>query len=510
MYDPAGPYKVIDLKYWWSDEWDPRDYGRDYDFSFPFFTQFSQLMKAVPMIALSNQNSVNSDYTNYVAMNKNCYLVFGSGLNENVRYSNQSLEGRDSQDLLMTTRGELCYETVNCQDVYRVMYSEMSKNCTDSYFLYNCRDCNNCFGCTNLVSKSYCIFNQQYTKEEYQKKLKEFNLSSYKSLQEIRKKFEELKLNSIHKYSNIIGSVNSTGDNIANAKNCINCFDIFESVEDSKYLFSALRLKDCYDGNGIYQTQYSYEMVDSNDSNGSIGTITTYDSTNARYAFNCHSCTNIFGCVNLRNKNYCILNKQYSKEEYQKLLPKIIEQMKKIPYVDKKGRTYDFGDFYPTELSPWAYNETIAHQYYRLTQKEVEAAGFTWKSGDVKHPGIIKKAVDLPDDASEITDACGSDIIECAHVGTCDHVCTVGFKLIPQELDFYRKLQISLPRLCHNCRHFERLKRRRPYYIYPDQCQCPVGHFHGDKPCLNKFQTPFPPSHKEVLYCEWCYNAEIV
>ncbi len=510
MYDPAGPYKVYDAKYWWSDQWDALSYGREFDFKKPFFGQFAQLMKDIPLIALSNINSVNSEYTNFVAENKNCYLVFGAGLNENVRYANQALESRDSQDLLMTTRGELCYECVNCQDLYRVAYSEMSKNCTDSYFLYNCRDCNSCFGCTNLVSKSYCIFNDQYTKEDYQQKLKEFKLSSYASVQELWKKFEALKLQAIHKYSNIIGSVNCTGDNIANSKNCTHCFDIFENVEDSKYLYSALRLKDCYDGNGIYQTQYSAEMVDSNDSSGSLGTVTTYNSTDAKYSFNCHSCTNIFGCVNLRNKNYCILNKQYSKEEYQKLLPQIIKQMREVPYVDKKGRTYDFGDFYPSEISPWAYNETIAYQYYPLTKEQASAAGFNWKSVEEKHHSITKKASELPDDISGVPESIANEVIGCAHEGNCEHLCAVAFKLIPQEIDFYKKLQIPLPKLCHNCRHFERLKRRRPYHIYPDHCQCSAAnHSHADKPCPASFETPFAPGHKEKLYCEKCYHAEV-
>jgi hypothetical protein len=31
----------------------------------------------------------------------------------------------------------------------------------------------------------------------------------------------------------------------------------------------------------------------------------------------------------LKNKSYCILNKQYTKEEYEKLVSKIIEKMMK-------------------------------------------------------------------------------------------------------------------------------------------------------------------------------------
>jgi hypothetical protein len=263
MYDSRQPYKAYDAKYWWSDGWDPLSYGVDYDFSRPFFSQFAELFKRVPLIALSNINSTNSDYTNFVAMNKNCYLCFGAGLNENVSYSNKALESKDSQDLMMVTRAELSYDCTNCLDVYKLLFSDNCKNCTNSAFLYGCRDCTNCFLCTNLVSKSYCILNQQYTKEQYGEKLKEFDVTSYSGIQKIKQEFKKLQLASIRKYSNIISSVNSTGDNIANAKNAHNCFDLFEDVEDAKYLYSALQLKESQDGNGIYKTfDVSYSSND--------------------------------------------------------------------------------------------------------------------------------------------------------------------------------------------------------------------------------------------------------
>ena len=48
----------------------------------------------------------------------------------------------------------------------------------------------------------------------------------------------------------------------------------------------------------------------------------------------------------LKRKQYSILNKQYSKEEYEKLRAHIIEDMKKNPYVDSLGRVYTYGEFF--------------------------------------------------------------------------------------------------------------------------------------------------------------------
>src|SRR3990167_2648133 len=36
----AAPLKVYEHDYWWSDKWDSIAYGREYDFSKPFFEQF--------------------------------------------------------------------------------------------------------------------------------------------------------------------------------------------------------------------------------------------------------------------------------------------------------------------------------------------------------------------------------------------------------------------------------------------------------------------------------------
>jgi len=44
----SATIKVYDLEYWNSDNWDPMEFGKDYDFSRPFFEQFRELMQSVP------------------------------------------------------------------------------------------------------------------------------------------------------------------------------------------------------------------------------------------------------------------------------------------------------------------------------------------------------------------------------------------------------------------------------------------------------------------------------
>jgi hypothetical protein len=63
VYDAGATFPVYCHACWWSDKWDPRSYGAEYDFSQPFFAQFHKLMNRVPRVALLIAgSSVNSDY----------------------------------------------------------------------------------------------------------------------------------------------------------------------------------------------------------------------------------------------------------------------------------------------------------------------------------------------------------------------------------------------------------------------------------------------------------------
>ncbi len=517
-YDPASPFVTYDAPYWWSDAWDPLTYGRAYDFNRPFLLQFRELMERVPLLTLVNINAVNSEYANWADGNKNCYLVFGVGWNENISYASRSMNSKDSLDIFVANKNELCYECVNCAESYRLLWSVNSKNCTDSAFLYDCRNCSNCFGCANLVSKSYHIFNQPYSKEEYGKKLKEFDLGSRSEVERIRKKFEEeVYANAIHRYASIVASTGSTGDNVNNSKNCKFCFDIYRNVEDSKYQMGSLELKDSYDGIGQYKTDLSAENVDNNIGSREVSSVTIYNSHDIHYSLNCHASSNLFGCIGLRSKQYCILNRQYTKEEYDELIPKIIEHMDAMPYQDTRGRHYRYGDFFPIELSPFAYNETIAQEYFTFDEKETVHNGYRWRNPDQKNYAITKSSADLPDHIKDVSDAITNEVIGCAHKGTCKEQCTAAFKIVPHEIQFYRKLGIPIPVLCPNCRHYARLKKRNPMKLWHRQCTCDYRVYpntakhthHLTGRCPNEFETSYAPERKEIVYCEQCYKSEV-
>src|SRR3989344_5535116 len=171
MFSPETNLVVFERDVWWGDGWDATSYGKDYDFSKSFFTQYKELMSCVPLASLGNRNIVNSKYVNHTADLKNCYLVYGSMENENVSYAEGALNVKDSFDLYNVMKSEQCYEDVLCGGMYKTNFSYDSDECIDSAFLTSCTNLQNCLGCINLRHKSHCIFNVQYSKEDYDKKI---------------------------------------------------------------------------------------------------------------------------------------------------------------------------------------------------------------------------------------------------------------------------------------------------------------------------------------------------
>ncbi|MDD5146416.1 MAG: hypothetical protein PHN39_01570 [Candidatus Pacebacteria bacterium] len=527
IYSAEKPFHAYCPQCWWSDNWDVMDYGRDYDFNKPFFQQWRELLEKTPRLALSVHNMVNSTYCNVTQNEKDCYLVSASEGNERTMFSNRAVYNKDSLDLYIGDRDELCYEIVNCLRCYRLFFSRNCIQCQDSAFLVECSNCTHCFGCTNLRNKHYCIFNQQYSKEEYQNKLQASSLGSFLEVQKIREQHKDFLLKNIQRFATIIKSQNATGDNIRNAKGCQFCFDVVgdPSAEESKFaVWTGYDVKDSYDfGPGVgLGIERCYEFFDGLGGSRLFFNAVVYNSSDVYYCMNCHNCSNLFACIGLRNKQYCILNKQYTKESFDELRTKIIQHMNDMPYTDKKGRVYRYGEFFPPELSPFCYNETIAQEYFPLTKEQALEQGYSWKDPEPRDYQITMKTNQLPDHIKDVPDSILQEVIECAHQGNCNEQCTTAFRIIPQELQFYRKMNLPLPRLCPNCRHYQRLKQRNPLKLWKRQCQChgthssnnlyqnTTTHNHGTNPCPNTFQTSYSPDRPEIVYCEECYLKEVV
>ena len=213
-------------------------------------------------------------------------------------------------------------------------------------------------------------------------------------------------------------------------------------------------------------------------------------------------CTSFYqvSSPHLSQELYHFLPLSTTSEVYLSSIPE--SQHTLLNYIDSKGRVHKYGDFFPSDLSPFAYNETIAQEYFPLTKEKALENVYLWKETKERDYNITMKNSDIPDNISDINNDILNQVIECGHSGKCLEQCTEVFKIIPNELVFYKQMNLPLPRLCPNCRHYARLKQRNPLRLWHRKCM--------NRDCSNEFETSYFPDRKEIVYCESCYQQEIL
>ena len=182
------------------------------------------------------------------------------------------------------------------------------------------------------------------------------------------------------------------------------------------------------------------------------------------------------------------------------LRTKIIQHMNDVPYTDAAGHVYRYGEFFPPELSPIPYRISEAYEFFPMSEKEAKEKAFVWY--DIVHQRYTStlSAQTLPDDIKTADENILKEVIGCEHDANCDQECTGAFRIITEELAFLKRMNIPLPRLCPNCRHYERLTLRNPPKFYHRSCT----------KCETEFETSYAPDRPETIYCEKCYNSEIL
>ncbi len=493
MYATDSPYTVYDHAEWWDDTWDAQSYAQDIDYSRPFFEQFQELLLRVPKFNLMNTKSENCLYSNMTAGSKNCYLVFGCLEDENCAYGHIVWNSKDCIDNLYIMKSELCYECIDCTECYKLFYSQECERCNEGIGLFDCRDCQNCIGCVGLSKKSYHIFNEQVTKEEYALFLSEHPLSDPASILFILERQKELRLSLSHRHFFGMHNEDISGNHLYNSKNIHSSFDV-KGGEDSKFIFTGRSVIDCYDCSFFPDLELGYQNL------FCTGRMILFSHlciacNDVWYSESCFSSNNLFGCVGMRNAKYCILNKQYSPVEFEKIKTQLVEHMKK---------TDEWGSFFPKELSPFAYNESIVNEYTPLAKEQALIQGFRWKDGLPGTSGQETISYDqLPKNPSFYSPDLNKHILACADCGK-------NYRFIAQEIDFYKTHGLALPRLCFNCRHMQRMRLRNPRKLWMRSCMCnKLSHNHSGR-CPRTFETSYDPDRPEIVCCSECYSMETV
>lgn len=496
---PESPYKVYRQKEWHSDAWDAREYGRAFDFHRPFFEQWNELCLAVPRPNLFTgyEFDENAAYTNHSGKNKDCYLIFDSDENRDCYYSYSLNSCVNCLDCFRVRKSELCYQCVDCVRCYGSLYLQDCDNCSESMFLKNCTGCKKCLMCSNLKNKEYHVENKPVSQKEYER-LRAM-LQTRTAIASAAERFGALKLEHPQKAVHGVQNETVTGDYLVNCKNADMCFDS-EDLWDCRYVFqgfmplkSCMDIQECGDGELLYECSVAgYNARSSVFCNHMLAAF-----SDLIYCSLCPHSKSCFGCIGVQRKEYCILNKQYTKEEYEKLVPKIIEHMRKdgggAMNRASEASSGSWGEFFPIEISTYAYNESLAQDYYPMTQKQVMEKGWQWLEEADKQAQYLGPVIEIPENIETVDDDICKKILTCADTKK-------QYKIIPQELKFYRQMQLPLPGSSFFARHKARMALRNPRVLFERTCG----------KCSDPIRTTYAPERPEIVYCELCYAEAIL
>ena len=484
---PEGTkFPVYDFYYYWYGDRNWYINGRNFDFNESFFKQIKNLFLISPQPALTRDPaSVQSDYTSYGIQLKNCYYTFGGINAEEIMFSIWPIGSKNSLDQLISVDTDFSYEGVFPDNCYNCNFVYFSKNCLDCNFIYDCRNCSNCFFCVNLRNKKYCIRNVQYTKEEYFEKIKEFDFGNRLKLEEYKVKFNKFIKDLPIRATRNEHSKNFTGNYIANSKNCFNSFWALQ-CENLNYVDFVLKTRDSYDCS-ISNTSEKLcgdSVVGTNCFNVKFSSFGR-ELRDCEYVMNCKNCQYCFGCIGLVNAKFYIFNKKYKEEKYWELVDDIKVKMLKDS---------EYGEFFPLSISPFPYNASLSNIVYNLSKEKVLELGGWWYDDkiNISEDMELIKIQDIEQDIKNVSD----EILDKSIISDGNGK---PFRIVKEELNFYKRKNIAIPSLTPYERIIDRFRFVNNFKIFNDKCfKCEIEVI-SDYATKNGFKP----------YCEECYKKEI-
>ncbi len=437
---PAGRMKLVDIKTyedirsWFTNLWieyNPETSLRD------------QMTTLLQTCGVPDHNLIgtteNVQFSDCIWDAKNVYLSYVSGESiSNVLYSlHVKIYCNNVLNSVMVWDGcDIVYQSTGIIKSYKVFYSKYIYSSNNIRFCTNMMSCSECMFCDGLSNASYCIRNQQFTEEEYQEKKQE--LLSQKQLFETRYKeiavagqnlaSANCKGNFIIKSTNVENGINAY--QINNGRNIINAWgaELDENIVDC-----------CLWGTPAAKDNYFCNMFGGWDNN--YGWWNSYYWSNNYYCIYCDACSYCLGCVGLKNRQFCILNKEYSKEERFILANKIFKNME---------ADWTLWQFFPWSMSPFYFNDSFAYLIDdTFTKEEVSKEWYLRRDEGIK--------VDIPQ---------GADVVETKDLSSREWFENWTWKInpeilkkvirdekwnyyriVPMELDFLQKHGLPLPEI---------------------------------------------------------------
>lgn len=290
-----------------------------------FLKELQRLIDSKSSLPSRIIKSENCEYGDYIYNSKNLQNCFDCAKCSDSLYLYDSYMCTNCIDCDYTVESQVCYE---CVDAFKCYNCEFLENCDymrDSSYCYGSSNCHDVLGCVNLKNKSFCIFNRQLTENEYKEAIKKLKLVPIEKilimLEELKKQFPLTQTHEEHNENSPYGNY------IYYNNNCYLCFDASYN-EYCGYLYDSFHNKTCYDLTYSVQSELAYQVIDSEKIFNCNFVVYSNNCQDGSFLFNCFDVKKSLGCVGLSHKQYCILNRQFAKEEYEKISSQILLELK--------------------------------------------------------------------------------------------------------------------------------------------------------------------------------------
>lgn len=421
-------------------EWFEKDFSSihiDWDASRNTFEQMRELQLNVPLIATGSfkipENSVS-----LVSMgDQNSYFTLACESKDSF-FATILLKGEECSEMVSVNTASQCHQVTHSRRVHGCRYVRESHDCIDSAFLFDCRNCESCFGATNQRNKKYLWFNEQLTKDEWLRRRKEVDLSCRDVVEEWSSRFVVLlKDDAVWPENFNEKSIDSIGEYLTESTNCRYCYNLEPGAVDNYWVaWGGISNGNAFTIGAFQGASHCYYSMNAGKSSGCLFSSRVIGCDGCEYCFASYHCKNCFGCFGLQRKQYCIFNKQYTEEEYWQKLDEI-----KCTMVDRG----EYGQFFPPSMASSWKELSGAHLYCLVPLEQLSTFGVT--------------SFEQCADGACGPDLAGSEILTPEQVPNCireiddswtkrpifDPVANRRFAFLKPELDHYRKFGIAPP-----------------------------------------------------------------
>ena len=488
---PASGIRVLpDL------EWFNRDFishGQNLQASNSFFDQLYALSRRVPVAATFNYKVPENSVAFISFGDQDSYFVLACKSKRSF-FCGNAHDVEDSAELVAVENVRQSYAVVHSQRIFNCRFLLECYDCINSHFLFDCRNCEFCFGATNQRNKKYLWFNEQLSKEEWERRFAEIDLRSREALDEIQQHFSELmQTQTVWPENFNVNAVDSSGEYIIESTDVRDGYYIMRgcrNLDNSCYAFglpshdcytvcAPIGASDCYYGIGqeqCSQVRFALSILARN--------------MNTEYCNVCFDCENCFGCIGLRHKKFCILNKQYTEEEYWKVLDEL-----KCAMLDRG----EYGELPPMKFGTQHWSGSGARVLYGASKDECLKLGAVdfpvgaeGSEGPIVDSASLHSLDSIPDRIDSIEEVTGKPYF--------DPAANRRFSYQKTELELYARLGVAPPRK-HPTRRLTDHYHEMSMAVFED------GHCEKCNQQIRVAKNMTYPNRK--LYCKSCYLAFI-